>query len=162
MSLLGASMRVNRAIYGEALRRELAGHLPLVARGRVGFERGFLKVAGAWFEARWCLMGNDVTEAEEAILERGAVDFKTLGYQMLGCVDAAADLRRQCRTAFKCRNAGELLGRRSIVRPARGIAPPPAILAPTPAKNSLPASRRRAIPRLEGTGADRSSQKAEA
>lgn len=55
-------------------------------------EREFLKLAAVWLECRWCVMGNQITAAEEVILHR-CENYADLQFHMLGCVDFQAEMR---------------------------------------------------------------------
>jgi hypothetical protein len=46
--------------------------------------------------ARWCIMGNHITEAEEVIVYRAADKFSSLGFHMLGCIDSQAEMALIC------------------------------------------------------------------
>ena len=69
------------------------------------FEREFLKLAGVWLGARWCIMGGDIVDAEDRFVYRGAFDWKEVGGHMLGCIDNAAELRVICQLEKEAHNA---------------------------------------------------------
>jgi hypothetical protein len=61
------------------------------------WEREFLKLADVWIETRWCVMGNHITDRYGRIVHRGACDMDSLGCQLLGMLDYAAEMRLECR-----------------------------------------------------------------
>jgi hypothetical protein len=57
-------------------------------------EREFLRLAGTWLAARWCVMGNDIVDG--LTVHQGARDMHGLGWHLLGMVDYAAEMRVLC------------------------------------------------------------------
>jgi hypothetical protein len=60
------------------------------------WERDFLKIAAVWLSCRLNVMGLDVTDSRGRIVYRGAHDYRTLQFALLGDIDHVCEMRLMC------------------------------------------------------------------
>lgn len=68
-------------------------------------ETEFLKLAAVYLNCRWTTMGNDITDRHGKRVHRGAHDYESLQWNILGMVDYAAEMRMIYAPANRSGNA---------------------------------------------------------
>ena len=56
------------------------------------FEREFLQLAAVNLEARWCVMGGDISDRHGRVVHHGARTFRDCAWHMLGMRDYAGEM----------------------------------------------------------------------
>jgi len=65
-------------------------------------ERAFLSLAFTYLQCRWQALGHHITDRYGHVVYRGAHDYDSLSFALLGCCDYGAEMRLICKECLSC------------------------------------------------------------